>query len=111
MTSWPFGHKRNKRCQRYNHNHFVLLDYPDDILALVDYLNIRKFGIVAVSDGAPYAFACRRRISHPRLTGMGIVAGIHPVASLGTTGMKLPSRLMLYVSTWFPGLVTWLIDS
>jgi pimeloyl-ACP methyl ester carboxylesterase len=88
----------------------VILDYPDDILALADHLKIHKFGIVAVSGGAPYAFACRRRIPRSRLVGMGIVAGIYPVASLGTAGMKLPSRLMLRVATWFPGVVAWLID-
>ncbi|KAK3290807.1 Alpha/Beta hydrolase protein [Chaetomium fimeti] len=88
----------------------AILDYPDDVLALADHLNITKFGIVAVSGGAPYAFACRQRIPRSRLTGMGIVAGIYPVTSLGTAGMKLPSRVMLRVATWFPGVVAWLID-
>lgn len=87
-----------------------LLDYPDDILALVDHLKIQRFGIVAVSGGAPYAFACWKRISHSRLAGLGIIAGIYPVASLGTDGMKLPSRLMLRIATWFPGIVAWVID-
>lgn len=88
----------------------ALLDYADDILALADYLKIPEFGIVAVSGGAPYAFACRRRIPRSRLRGVGVVAGIYPVASLGTAGMKLPSRLILYVAAWFPGLVAWFID-
>jgi pimeloyl-ACP methyl ester carboxylesterase len=88
----------------------ALLDYPDDILALADYLKVRQFGMIAVSGGAPFAFACRRRIPRSRLGAMGIVAGIYPVASLGTAGMKLPSRLMLCVATWLPGLVAWLID-
>ncbi|KAL2125918.1 hypothetical protein VTI74DRAFT_2248 [Chaetomium olivicolor] len=92
------------------HENSVLLDYPDDILALAEFLQISSFGIIAVSGGAPYAFACRYRIPRPRLRGMGIVAGIYPVASLGTVGMKLPSRLMLRVATWFPGVVAWLID-
>ncbi|GAB1316830.1 Putative hydrolase YcgS [Madurella fahalii] len=87
-----------------------LLDYPDDILALVDHLRIPRFGIIAVSGGAPYAFACWKRISRSRLTGLGIIAGIYPVATLGTDGMKLPSRLMLRIATWFPWIVAWLID-
>jgi pimeloyl-ACP methyl ester carboxylesterase len=88
----------------------ALLDYPNDILALADHLTINTFSIIAVSGGAPYAFACRRRIPRSRLMGMGIVAGIYPVASLGTAGMKLPSRVMLWVASWFPGIVAWLID-
>ncbi len=87
-----------------------LLDYPDDILALADCLGIKSFGIVAVSGGAPYAFACRQRIPRSRLPGMGIVAGIYPVASLGTAGMKMPSRVMLWLARWFPSIVAWLID-
>lgn len=87
-----------------------LLDYPDDVLALADHLDIDRFAITAVSGGAPYAFACRHRIPHPRMAGLGVVAGIYPVASLGTAGMKLPSRLMMRVAAWFPGLVAWMID-
>lgn len=88
----------------------ALLDYPEDILALADHLGISRFGIIAVSAGAPYAFACRQRIPRSRLAGMGIVAGIYPVASLGTAGMKVTSRLMLRIATWFPGIVAWFID-
>ncbi|KAL2146420.1 hypothetical protein VTI28DRAFT_4173 [Corynascus sepedonium] len=92
------------------HENRALLDYPNDILALADYLKVAAFGIIAVSGGAPYAFACRKQIPEARLKGIGIVAGMHPVSSLGTAGMKLPSRLMLRVATWFPSIVGWAID-
>jgi pimeloyl-ACP methyl ester carboxylesterase len=87
-----------------------LLDYPQDLLALADYFGISRFGTIAVSGRAPYSFACRQRIPHSRLVGMGIVAGIYLVASLGTVDMKLPSQLILPVSSWFPSIVTLLID-
>ncbi|KAL2151771.1 hypothetical protein VTH82DRAFT_6869 [Thermothelomyces myriococcoides] len=88
----------------------TLLGYADDVLALADHLGAARFGIVAVSGGAPYALACRRRIPHSRLAAVALVAGIYPVASLGTAGMKLPSRIMLRLSTWLPGVVAWAID-
>lgn len=88
----------------------AILDYPDDILALADYLNVTQFGIIAVSGGTPYGFACLRRIPPARIQGFGVVAGLYPVTSLGTEGMKWPSRIMLKIATWFPGLVAWVID-
>ncbi|AEO60436.1 hypothetical protein MYCTH_2309637 [Thermothelomyces thermophilus ATCC 42464] len=88
----------------------TLLEYADDVLALADHLDVPRFGIVAVSGGAPYAFACRKRIPRTRLTAVGIVAGIYPVTSFGTAGMKLPSRVMLRLATWFPSIVAWAID-
>ncbi|KAK3988758.1 Alpha/Beta hydrolase protein [Cladorrhinum sp. PSN332] len=92
------------------HENATLLDYPVDILSLADYLNVKRFGIIAVSGGTPFAFACRKVIPRERLVGMGIVAGIYPTKSLGTEGMKMGSRVMLKVATWFPGLVEWAIN-
>ncbi|KAL2023347.1 hypothetical protein VTK56DRAFT_3085 [Thermocarpiscus australiensis] len=88
----------------------TLLAYADDVLALADHLGLARFAVVAVSGGAPYAFACRRCIPRARLAGLGIVAGVYPVASLGAKGMQLPSRVMMWVAAWFPGVVAWVID-
>ena len=55
----------------------TLLDWPDDVVALADSLGVRKFAIVGVSGGGPYAAACAYRI--PRyLSHVGIVVGLGP---------------------------------
>jgi pimeloyl-ACP methyl ester carboxylesterase len=53
----------------------TLLDFPDDIQELADYLNIKKFATMGVSGGGPYAVVCAYKI--PKwLTKTGIVVGL-----------------------------------
>lgn len=52
----------------------ALLDFPKDLLALADHLNIRRFSILAYSLGGPYGLACAYAIPE-RLTKVGIVSG------------------------------------
>jgi pimeloyl-ACP methyl ester carboxylesterase len=52
----------------------ALLDFPRDLSALADRLNIERFSILAYSLGGPYALACAYAIPE-RLTKVGIVSG------------------------------------
>lgn len=54
-----------------------LLDWPDDVIELADRLKIRKFAVVGVSGGGPYAAVCSFKIPE-RLTKVGIVVGLAP---------------------------------
>lgn len=56
----------------------TLLDWPDDVEAIADYLHIKKFAIMGVSGGGPYAAACAYKISN-RLIRVGIVVGLAPI--------------------------------
>lgn len=51
-----------------------LLDWPDDVIELADYLEIECFAVVGVSGGGPYALACAYTIPD-RLTACGIAGG------------------------------------
>jgi pimeloyl-ACP methyl ester carboxylesterase len=51
-----------------------ILDFPRDILALADHLNIDHFAILAYSLGGPYGLVCAFAIPE-RLTKVGIVSG------------------------------------
>ncbi len=55
-----------------------LTDWPYDIAALANALEIDTFGIVALSGGGPYALACAHEIPE-RLSSIGIVCGLGPV--------------------------------
>lgn len=55
----------------------TLLDWPDDIVELADSLEIRKFSIVGVSGGGPYAAVCAYKIPQ-YLIRTGIVVGLGP---------------------------------
>lgn len=87
-----------------------ILDWPGDVLALLDHLKVEQFYILGVSGGAPYTLACLKEIGKGRLLGATIVSGLYPV-NLGTTGMLLPSRIVLWVAPWMTGLTTMLFDS
>jgi pimeloyl-ACP methyl ester carboxylesterase len=70
-----------------------ILDWPDDVSELADFLQIKFFSVVGFSGGGPYALACAFRIPS-RLIACGIVSGV------GQTGFFLS-----FLSTWLPWLV------
>jgi len=56
----------------------TLLDWPDDVLAIADYLRLKKFAVMGVSGGGPYAAVCAYKIPK-RITRTGIVVGLSPI--------------------------------
>ncbi|TCK18230.1 pimeloyl-ACP methyl ester carboxylesterase [Thiogranum longum] len=55
-----------------------IINWPNDVAALADALDIETFGIIAVSGGGPYALACAHEIPG-RISTTGIVCGLGPV--------------------------------
>lgn len=55
-----------------------LLDWPADVLALADALQLERFAVTGYSGGAPYAAACAYQIPD-RLAGVGIISGVGPL--------------------------------
>jgi len=62
--------------------HRTLLDWPVDVAEAADQLGIDHFAVLGVSGGGPYALACGYALPD-RVTSIGIVAGIAPVAAPG----------------------------
>lgn len=60
----------------------TLLDWPDDVTALIDHLNIPKVGIIGPSAGGPYAAACAYKIPD-RLTRVAIISSKAPYNAFG----------------------------
>lgn len=54
------------------------LDYPPDVLHLADHLGLRRFAILGVSGGAPYAVACAKAIPPERMSAVGLLAPAAP---------------------------------
>lgn len=55
----------------------TLLDWPNDVLELAGKLKIKKFAVLGISGGGPYAAVCAYKIPE-RLTKIGIVVGLAP---------------------------------
>jgi pimeloyl-ACP methyl ester carboxylesterase len=67
-------------------------DWPDDVLALADQLELARFAILGYSGGGPYAAACALKIPE-RLTRVGIVSGTAPFDEPGLTAGINPTNL------------------
>lgn len=81
-----------------------ILDWPTDVLALVDHLHIEKFDVVGDSGGSPYALVCAKEISRTRVLSASVISGIFPL-SLGLEGMSFGFKVLLYAGLWLPQAV------
>ncbi|KAJ5606249.1 alpha/beta hydrolase fold domain-containing protein [Penicillium lagena] len=119
--------RHNARCiaidrpgmdQSTHHPERRLLDWPADVLAIADYLDIPQFSILGTSGGGPYALACAYAIprvdsSSPdvtaqgrgRLRGVALVCAMYPT-SLGVKGMLTELKIVLAVGRWVPRFIT-----
>ena len=86
-----------------------LLDWPDDVTALAEALELERFAVLGVSGGGPHAAACAYRIPE-RLTGVALVSSLAPVRRPGgMAGLPLVMRLAFTVGRIVPGLLRPLI--
>lgn len=82
-----------------------LIDWPEIVEQLVDHLTLRDFRILAISGGAPYAFATAWKFPK-RVPAIAIVSGAAPIAELRDHRGLLPLyRWMM----WFGRHQLWLL--
>ena len=85
----------------------TLLDWPTDIIYLLDHLGINECIIIGHSGGAPYAYACAKSLPNERLTAIIITSGVGPV-ELGTNKMKPIFRFGLFLVRKHPKFLKFL---
>lgn len=86
-----------------------ILDWPQDVQALLTHLSIAEFAVIGTSAGTPYALACALTFAPSRLRGVGLVGGLYPV-ELGLQGMMMGARALLWFAPWATGLVQTALD-
>lgn len=85
--------------------HRKLLDYPKDIALLADQLGFKKFSVMGVSGGGPYAAACAYALPK-RIHKAGIVVGLSPTNIAGVLeGMAPINKATWYLYHYIPGLI------
>ncbi|WOE74020.1 alpha/beta fold hydrolase [Alterisphingorhabdus coralli] len=60
------------------------IDWPDDVIALADYLGVGAFGVAGHSGAGPHLFACGAMISPERLKFIGALGPWGPIATADT---------------------------
>ena len=71
----------------------TLLDWANDVEELADMLGIKRFPVIGVSGGGPYAAVCGYKIPN-RITKVGIVVGLASTSVKGVlNGMGFLSKL------------------
>lgn len=84
----------------------TLLDWAQDMECVADRLGIKRFAILGVSGGAPYALACAYAIPH-RLTAAGVVCGLGPTVEPELRrAMMWTLRTGLFLGRHFPTLLS-----
>ncbi len=77
-----------------------LLDWPADVAAAADALNIVRFAVQGMSAGGPYALACAHSIPE-RLTACALVSAVPPPEIARRTGPRI-RRLVWWAANRFP---------
>ncbi|WP_459193119.1 alpha/beta fold hydrolase [Halosimplex sp. J119] len=60
-----------------------LLDWPPDVCALADHLDVGRFGVVGFSGGGPHAMACAHAVPE-RIRGVSLVSTVTPPSTRGS---------------------------
>ena len=90
-----------------SHKNRTLLSHAQDIDTLANYLGLRRYGVLGISGGGPYALACARALPADKLCVVSIVCGLGS-PDMGYGGMNIMSWLgWTYGQRLFPGLCRW----
>lgn len=96
-------------CSTFQHNR-SFLDWPADVLALLDHLKIHEFYMLGVGGGAAYVLAGVWRVGRERLRGVSVVSGLYPGGGGGMDFLGHSGMLSL-VAPWTAGLGTLVVES
>ena len=86
-------------------SNFKILDWPKIVLEVANKLKIKKFSIIGVSGGAPFALACANTIKNKRLKSIAIVCALAPSKAKGMT----KGRVGMLLNFGRKPFISWLI--
>ena len=84
---------------------FKILDWPKIVLEVANKLKIKKFSIIGVSGGAPFALACANTIKNKRLKSIAIVCALAPSKAKGMN----KGRVRMLLNLGRKPFISWLI--
>ncbi|KAF2099402.1 alpha/beta-hydrolase [Rhizodiscina lignyota] len=98
-----------------------IIDYPADIKAFAQHLQLSKFAVLGGSGGGPYALACAHTLPREMLSAVGVMAGAPPWEA-GPEKMTLGRRWLRWAAVNTPtalriltdglvGLLRWIVST
>ena len=82
-----------------------VVDWAADVATLADTLGIRRFRVLGLSGGGPYALACAATL-RDRVVRVSLVSALGPLDTPeSTVGMMLPNRVLLRLVRRAPAIV------
>ena len=89
----------------------TVLDWPDDVAAVLDHIDVDRAGLLAISGGAAYACATAWRLPE-RVTGLGLFSVIGPLGDPhATNGVNAQVRLTYAMARRTPWLLRPIVSS
>lgn len=88
----------------------TILDFPEDVQELAEYLGLDNYGVLGVSGGGPYSLACAYRIPSETLIGCAVVSGSGPY-HLTKDGLDKGEKTVLFMVKnfqWLFRFILWL---
>jgi pimeloyl-ACP methyl ester carboxylesterase len=101
--------------------HRRILDWPADVEAFAERLQIPRFAVLGCSGGGPYALACAHKLPHKMISAVGLFAGAPPWAA-GAHYMSWYRRVTAWAAVYMPtglaavlnalvGVIRWLVKT
>lgn len=88
----------------------TLSDYAEDMRALADALELKRFAVLGGSGGGPYAVACANGLPSDRLSVAGVFAS-GPPWEVGTEHVSTSRRVLGYLAERWPRLLKGLMST
>lgn len=87
-----------------------VLDWPSDISALANHLNIKQYSVIGNSGGCAYALACAKASPKDELKAVGIMTGLGPIEDW-MNGLPWAFRWLMWSMTTWPSFWQSILDS
>jgi pimeloyl-ACP methyl ester carboxylesterase len=81
-----------------------ITDWPADVLALAEHVNLKRFAVMGTSGGGPYALACAHALPRQMMFAVGVVAGGPPWAA-GAEHMLMSARATSWAASNMPSML------